>query len=666
METVSSALNGKTKTNWSKLKEPENLLILLGFICQGLISVTFIIPITFVLLWFLCIRFSQNRQFIHKEIEFFIFFVSLAICFIFSGNDDIGSYTSLYLKAQSIGYSLLTLQSLRLLWPLSKREKLFSVAISITHLAIGSQVVFGYSFLLILIAAFVLIPKTISKVMSEDYNECQTFTLFNNKLNYLIMIVVMAIFFIGVPRSQLFSEVNRLMARTTGGERNAPIQPLMETAGGAGATSDQTIFQIQGNDIGYLKSYALDKFDGNTWSVNKNSYRTRRDFKRTNLENYSYRKVTVKNSQLLGNALPVDGYVINMKGNFFRDEYISFQGNVIVSKISNESNSEYEYWIDTEGKVRIYNKELARYLTYPKQSKRLRNWLSNIVGSENDAEKITYKIEQHFQTNFKYELGMPDLKRLNPVEDFIFGDKRGHCERFASALSLLLRMSGIPSRVAIGYYPAEKNRFANFYKIKAKHAHAWSEAYIQGKGWITLDATPISDGSSTINDNSFTHSVMDWVEYVWYSRIVNFSVQDQSSIFTFTKDKLGCGIIFLLKNMKLFILGIIILLVSIFCITFDFKIFKIFQSNKKSRNLDIKETSNFYKKMLNELAKDNFHRPPNQTPFEFLNNLRKANHPKYNAIKTITEYFCLIKYGNYPLNENLRNSLDNALAEIKN
>ena len=120
-----------------------------------------------------------------------------------------------------------------------------------------------------------------------------------------------------------------------------------------------------------------------------------------------------------------------------------------------------------------------------------------------------------------------------PVDDFIFNGKKGHCERFASAMALLLRMAGVPSRVVIGYCPSEMNQFANFYNVKAKHGHAWAEAYISGSGWMRFDATPVGDGGTVITMKSnFSLSLMDWFEYVWYSKIVGFSIQDQKSILT--------------------------------------------------------------------------------------------------------------------------------------
>ena len=98
-----------------------------------------------------------------------------------------------------------------------------------------------------------------------------------------------------------------------------------------------------------MKSYALDTFDGNSWTAHRLSFKSRRRFKRVNMDSYDYRKVHVNDTRLLGKALPVDGYVVNLSGNFFLGDYITLQDNVVVSRTWHTGKDEYEYWIDRSG-----------------------------------------------------------------------------------------------------------------------------------------------------------------------------------------------------------------------------------------------------------------------------------------------------------------------------
>jgi transglutaminase-like putative cysteine protease len=86
----------------------------------------------------------------------------------------------------------------------------------------------------------------------------------------------------------------------------------------------------------------------------------------------------------------------------------------------------------------------------------------------------------------------------DPVEDFLFNRKAGHCEYFASALTLMLRAADVPSRLVSGYKGVEKNRFSGRYEVQGRHAHAWVEAYIDGH-WQLLDPTPPDARSEVVS-----------------------------------------------------------------------------------------------------------------------------------------------------------------------
>ena len=201
----------KHKTGREAFKDSRSLLILLGFICQGIAWDNYFMAVVFVVLWSLCLVFSRKKKFIPGEIELFIFFVSVTLAFVLTGNDGYSRFQSLYTKTLAIGNGLLVLQAMRMLWPLARRDKLFSIAIAITHLAIGSQVILGYPFLAILIAAIILLPQAISEVMSEGYKHHRPFALFSRKLDYASIVIIMVLFFMTFPRYQLLSNVARGM-----------------------------------------------------------------------------------------------------------------------------------------------------------------------------------------------------------------------------------------------------------------------------------------------------------------------------------------------------------------------------------------------------------------------------------------------------------------------
>jgi hypothetical protein len=98
-------------------------------------------------------------------------------------------------------------------------------------------------------------------------------------------------------------------------------------------------------------------------------------------------------------------------------------------------------------------------------------------------------IATHLESDFEYAREFTRPPTSDPVLDFLFVNRRGHCEYFASALALLARAVGIPARVAMGYRVSEKSPFG-YYVVRERKAHAWVEAWLPEQGWVTEDATP--------------------------------------------------------------------------------------------------------------------------------------------------------------------------------
>jgi len=104
-----------------------------------------------------------------------------------------------------------------------------------------------------------------------------------------------------------------------------------------------------------------------------------------------------------------------------------------------------------------------------------------------------------YLSGFKYS---PENKKSpedkDPIEEFLFQSKTGNCGYFASAAVLLLRASGVPARLAVGYLSDEWDEKTGTNVLRIKHYHAWPEVYFSGYGWIEFEATPSGTGSSPV------------------------------------------------------------------------------------------------------------------------------------------------------------------------
>src|SRR5207248_3228868 len=76
------------------------------------------------------------------------------------------------------------------------------------------------------------------------------------------------------------------------------------------------------------------------------------------------------------------------------------------------------------------------------------------------------------------------------LESFLFSARRGYCQQFAGAMALLLRMGGVPARVATGFATGNYDSSKHQYVVSDLDAHAWVEAYFPGYGWVRFDPTP--------------------------------------------------------------------------------------------------------------------------------------------------------------------------------
>jgi transglutaminase-like putative cysteine protease len=89
---------------------------------------------------------------------------------------------------------------------------------------------------------------------------------------------------------------------------------------------------------------------------------------------------------------------------------------------------------------------------------------------------------------FRYSLSPAPLGR-NAMDDFLFVTREGFCEHYASSFTVLMRAAGIPARVVTGYQGGYWNPLGNYLLVRQSDAHAWSEVWLDGRGWVRVDPT---------------------------------------------------------------------------------------------------------------------------------------------------------------------------------
>ncbi|WP_299067955.1 DUF3488 and transglutaminase-like domain-containing protein [uncultured Psychrobacter sp.] len=109
--------------------------------------------------------------------------------------------------------------------------------------------------------------------------------------------------------------------------------------------------------------------------------------------------------------------------------------------------------------------------------------------SGSDPERYIQAIQRWInQTEFRYTLSPPPLDE-DRIDSFLFETKAGFCEHYSSSFTFMMRAVGIPARVVAGYQGGEMSRGGNVWEVRQMDAHAWSEVWLEGQGWVRVDPT---------------------------------------------------------------------------------------------------------------------------------------------------------------------------------
>jgi protein-glutamine gamma-glutamyltransferase len=178
----------------------------------------------------------------------------------------------------------------------------------------------------------------------------------------------------------------------------------------------------------------------------------------------------------------------------------------------------------------IYPPEIiSSYLRVPALDNRIPQLAEQITASADNNYDKARAIESYLSTHFGYSLQMSRTVPRDPLADFLFVRKQGHCEYFASSMAVMLRTLGIPSRMVNGFRTGEFNDLTSQYVVRASNAHSWVEAYFPNYGWVAFDPTP---GAAIPLRTGWSRMSLyvDAMASFWREWIVNYDVSHQQSL----------------------------------------------------------------------------------------------------------------------------------------
>jgi transglutaminase-like putative cysteine protease len=181
---------------------------------------------------------------------------------------------------------------------------------------------------------------------------------------------------------------------------------------------------------------------------------------------------------------------------------------------------------------------LSKYLKLPGDTDpRIAELAQRITArGRSTIEKATL-VEGYLKQNYQYTLNLTWTPGPQPVSTFLFSAKVGHCEYFASAMAILLRSAGVPTRIVNGFLMGEYNPVGGDYIVRQSDAHSWVEVYVPGRGWLEFDPTPPDPNQREVDLAAQLTHYIDAMQVFWNTYILIYDSGTQLQLFRNAQDR---------------------------------------------------------------------------------------------------------------------------------
>ncbi|MBX3166107.1 MAG: DUF3488 domain-containing protein [Candidatus Eremiobacteraeota bacterium] len=284
-----------------------------------------------------------------------------------------------------------------------------------------------------------------------------------------------------------------------------------------GRLDHQRVFQVRSNVECYFRGLTFDTYDGQFWSQSEEDLQT------LNVENPPFTFMPAASNatdvvQIFYIDRPLSNLVLFSPDAYqvFFPSQILYQDRAGCLRAPFVLDKDMVYSVVSR-QAHMTPQRLSRLPRRDPELRRLNNYLQlpdelpvrvrdlsrQVVAGRNGYYDRASALALYLSTNYVYDL---DIGRFpedhDAVDTFLFESKRGYCEHFASAMTVMCRSLKIPARYCTGFLPGTYNPFSGFREVYGDQAHAWVEVYIPGYGWMTFDPTPGGNLTPELNTGS--------------------------------------------------------------------------------------------------------------------------------------------------------------------
>lgn len=513
-------------------------------------------------------------------------------------------------------------------------------------------------------------------------------------IGLLILIFVLALpLFVVAPRagSAMITRGGAGLSNFIGFSENVSLGAIGELK-----QNDEVVMRVRIEDAQARRhqlkwrGVALDEFSGRSW---RKSAEARRSTQETSDRGFFQLGTTEDLDRLTTQTIflePIDSAVL-----FAAPRAVAVQGDFSFLRVDAEGSIQIRRH-DTERVIyrvfsdlaepdavrlrqdmRPYPTAAARYLQLPETfDPRITDLAQKMISDVKARNRYdaARAIETGLRTEYGYSLEMR-ASGADPLSDFLFNVKAGHCEYFSTAMAVMLRTHGIASRVVNGFLPGEYNPAAGAFTVRQSDAHSWVEVYFpENRAWVTFDPTPAAGRTEPVRSGFAAQlgKYAEAFELIWYQYVVGYDKQEQRSLATSMHDRAFRYQHVMATAMQriqeiaaqvwrhplLVLLGIALIVLAIALLLllkrWGWRRLRISRSYQRSNHSAVE----FYERLTSLLAKRGVVRSPDQTPLEF------AAGAGFGEAVFITRAYNRVRYGAAKLSVSDQKEIERSLAAL--
>ena len=320
----------------------------------------------------------------------------------------------------------------------------------------------------------------------------------------------------------------------------------------------------------------------------------------------------------------------------------------------------------------LSSQDRARYLAVPSLPDRIANLAHSWADPQPTSWLKAHAIEEHLRHDYRYDVASPSGAATQPLDDFLFVSRRGHCEFFSTAMAMMLRDVGIPSRNVTGFVGGTYNRFGRYYAVREGDAHSWVEAYIDDTthpAWLTFDPTPAA-GAQPLGETSgawvYVRDLVEAVSQRWNHYVVNYDLRTQWHLLELLQGG-GAGKGRSPLRHWRYALGALVTSILAYALwrRRRARTTSPAPTGKTRPNKTLEQAAMLYRNLEQALASHGLARAPSLPPLRFAEELRARAHPLGSEVVDLTRIYLSVRFGGDTLSDEALRGFDRRVRAVR-